>query len=153
MKATKKLVSGLAALTDEALDGLAAGIRDIGDGSTMVEYIGYGNPEERGGPCRVFRHAESGVAGLEHRVLHSPDGFSWGYGGSGPADLARSILWDAVGAEPAPWLTQEFKGRFVAKWPMHEGECWRISIQTVMAWVALISMQRGARILLVKGVA
>lgn len=27
-----------------------------------------------------------------HCICHSPDGFSWGYGGSGPADLALNIL-------------------------------------------------------------
>ena len=31
---------------------------------------------------------------LRHVVRHSPDGFQWGYGGSGPADLALSILHD-----------------------------------------------------------
>src|SRR5512135_81505 len=31
---------------------------------------------------------------LRHLVKHSPTGFSWGYGGSGPADLALSILRD-----------------------------------------------------------
>ncbi len=29
---------------------------------------------------------------LPHLVKHSPDGFAWGYGGSGPSDLARSML-------------------------------------------------------------
>ncbi len=29
---------------------------------------------------------------LTHVERHSPDGFQWGYGGSGPADLALSIL-------------------------------------------------------------
>jgi hypothetical protein len=36
---------------------------------------------------------------LRHVVKHSPSGFSWGYGGSGPADLALSILVDALGIE------------------------------------------------------
>lgn len=31
---------------------------------------------------------------LFHLIYHSPDGFEWGYGGSGPADLALSILFD-----------------------------------------------------------
>lgn len=35
---------------------------------------------------------------LRHVVRHSPSGLSWGYGGSGPADLARSLLLDALGA-------------------------------------------------------
>jgi hypothetical protein len=34
---------------------------------------------------------------LAHHVRHSPDGFSWGYGGSGPAELARCLLIDALG--------------------------------------------------------
>lgn len=34
---------------------------------------------------------------LPHHVKHSPTGFSWGYAGSGPADLARSLLIDALG--------------------------------------------------------
>ena len=33
---------------------------------------------------------------------HSPDGFEWGYGGSGPAQLALAILADAVGPEDPP---------------------------------------------------
>jgi hypothetical protein len=31
---------------------------------------------------------------LRHHVRHSPAGFNWGYGGSGPAELARCILID-----------------------------------------------------------
>jgi hypothetical protein len=38
---------------------------------------------------------------LPHLVKHSPDGFSWGYGGSGPADLARSLLADHLGPDKA----------------------------------------------------
>lgn len=28
---------------------------------------------------------------------HSPDGFQWGYGGSGPAQLALALLLDVIG--------------------------------------------------------
>jgi hypothetical protein len=34
---------------------------------------------------------------LRHVVKHSPTGFSWGYDGSGPSDLARCILIDVLG--------------------------------------------------------
>lgn len=34
---------------------------------------------------------------LRHIVKHSPTGMEWGYSGSGPADLARSLLIDALG--------------------------------------------------------
>ena len=42
-----------------------------------------------------IRHANGNVTFLKHRiVLHSPTGFGWGYGGSGPADLALNMLFD-----------------------------------------------------------
>lgn len=53
---------------------------------------------------------------LHHHVYHSPTGFSWGYGGSGPSDLAMSILWDYLGKEPSSEVYQNFKWEFVAKW-------------------------------------
>ena len=38
---------------------------------------------------------------LPHIKRHSPGGFEWGYAGSGPADLARSLLIDALGPAAA----------------------------------------------------
>lgn len=54
---------------------------------------------------------------LFHKVYHSPDGFEWGYGGSGPADLALSILYDYLDHdfEMAWEYHQIFKQSFVAK--------------------------------------
>lgn len=51
---------------------------------------------------------------------HSPDGFSWGYSGSGPAQLSLAMLmqvlrdWSRV--QP---IYQTFKERFVAHIPQH----------------------------------
>jgi hypothetical protein len=70
---------------------------------------------------------------LEHRVRHSPTGFSWGYGGSGPADLARSILWDFLGNEPAPWLYQAFKFAYVGRWPQ-DGN-WVLPAEEIRQWL------------------
>ena len=52
---------------------------------------------------------------LKHVCRHSPDGFQWGYGGSGPADAALSILHDCVGKEDAEILYYDFKWTFIAK--------------------------------------
>jgi len=52
---------------------------------------------------------------LKHIVRHSSD-FNWGYGGSGPADTALSILTDCLGREQANTLYQFFKWAFVAGW-------------------------------------
>ena len=48
---------------------------------------------------------------------HSPTGFEWGYGGSGPAQLALAILSDCIGDEAALQHYQEFKSTVVATLP------------------------------------
>jgi hypothetical protein len=50
---------------------------------------------------------------LPHFVKHSPDGYSWGYGGSGPAELARCLLIHALG-ERALCTTCNGRGRVTA---------------------------------------
>lgn len=49
---------------------------------------------------------------------HSPTGFEWGYGGSGPAQLALALLLHYL---PVPKvalaLYMRFKDEFVSKWP------------------------------------
>lgn len=52
---------------------------------------------------------------------HSPDGFAWGYGGSGPAQLALAICADALEHDQrALMVYQYFKDRVVARFPMEE---------------------------------
>ena len=49
---------------------------------------------------------------------HSPTGFEWGYGGSGPAQLALALLADHLGDdEEAVELHQEFKRAVIAELP------------------------------------
>lgn len=49
---------------------------------------------------------------------HSPDGFEWGYGGSGPSQLALAILLDVLqNSEEALRLYQQFKWDFIAVAP------------------------------------
>ncbi len=68
---------------------------------------------------------------------HSPDGFSWGYGGSGPAQLALAILLRELEDEgKARGLYQEFKRCVVAMWPNRVGTCWAITSAQVSLWVA-----------------
>lgn len=45
---------------------------------------------------------------------HSPTGFNFGYGGSGPAQLALAILLDYSGKIPHPACYQDFKRQFIA---------------------------------------
>ena len=68
---------------------------------------------------------------LEHHVYHSPTGFNWGYLGSGPSDLACSILWDFLGKEPGRELYMSFKGRFVAEM----GDEWEVDSDDIKEWI------------------
>lgn len=68
---------------------------------------------------------------LDHIERHSPDGFNWGFGGSGPADTALSILTDCLGMDVANRLYQLFKWEFVASW----GEEWSITEEKIREWV------------------
>ena len=84
----------------------------------------------------VICRREAGSAVVEgvsqEWVWHSPTGFEWGYGGSGPADLALNLLLKATGDRDfAAHHHQAFKWRFVAKLPEEGGaiaagdiECW-----------------------------
>ena len=63
---------------------------------------------------------------------HSPSGFQWGYGGSGPAQLALALLLDATGdPELSVRLHQAFKWGFVALW----GDTWEITDLDIRVWV------------------
>jgi len=65
---------------------------------------------------------------------HSPTGFSWGYGGSGPAQLALALLYDVTGdPEPAKGYYQAFKWAVVAQWPM-DGT-WEITANHIRVWL------------------
>ena len=53
---------------------------------------------------------------------HSPDGFNWSYGGSGPAQLALAILLTQTDESTALYLHQYFKWDVVAKLPKSDFE-------------------------------
>lgn len=71
-------------------------------------------------------------ASVPHAARHSPTGIEWGYGGSGPADLARSVLLAFVDPRTAEALYQRFKREVVARVP-DEGGVLRAA--DVRAWV------------------
>jgi len=69
-----------------------------------------------------------------HLRNHSPDGFEWGYQGSGPAQLALAILVEVMRDENAALrLYQRFKRQIVAKLPK---PWWLITEASVQDWVA-----------------
>ncbi len=84
---------------------------------------------------------------LRHINHHSPDGFEWGYGGSGPADLALAILVDFLEEDPKEVLVslktgqgepsaavhahQRFKDKFIVGLPKDH---WRLTEDEIKKW-------------------
>ncbi len=68
----------------------------------------------------VIEDERGGVSPLPLRLdlaNKSPTGFSWGYSGSGPAQLALALLADAIGEKEALEVYQDFKRDYVAVLP------------------------------------
>lgn len=142
------------ALDGNGADGIHAG--DHGPGAppdlSVPGAFGEGDgacvsvlPEDsalRGDPADVVLWRDAGGvahASVPHVVRHSPSGLEWGYGGSGPADLARSILLAFTDEDAAGRLYQHFKTEVVARVPEAGGV---IPAASVRRWLA----QRGAAV-------
>jgi hypothetical protein len=75
-------------------------------------------------------------------VRHSPDGFAWGYGGSGPAQLAFAILCDLYGEETARNFYQDFKDKVVSR--LHPDK-WRLTEAEIFSVLVEIQSERASR--------
>lgn len=65
---------------------------------------------------------------------HSPTGLEWGYGGSGPAQLAYCLLRECGLTKPqANKLYQQFKADVVAQ--MNHGGGFEITKEQILEWV------------------
>lgn len=61
---------------------------------------------------------------------HSPSDFEWGYGGSGPAQLALAICCDCLGDEVGPDVYQLFKRNYLSAWDAE----WEVSEAEIRQW-------------------
>jgi hypothetical protein len=74
---------------------------------------------------------------------HSPDGFNYGYGGSGPAQLSLALLADALGDdEKAQRFYQDVKFKVVARL---EGDRFELRQEDIQKKVAELEAERGRR--------
>ena len=69
----------------------------------------------------LWRTGGRARASVPHVPRHSPTGIEWGYVGSGPADLARSVLLALTDEGTADALYQRFKSEVVASVPESGG--------------------------------
>ena len=67
---------------------------------------------------------------------HSPDGFNWGYGGSGPGQLTLAILLEVTNNEKvALAYSHDFKARFIATINSQHTD-WELPEEEIIAWLA-----------------
>lgn len=95
-----------------------------------MKYRGY----RFGSKCVVVRDGKKISSRLD-LFNHSPSGFEWGYGGSGPAQTALAILADYLKDDDrAVLLHQKFKWDVIARMP-HDG--WTINDTLLRGWLQL----------------
>ena len=67
---------------------------------------------------------------------HSPDGFNWGYGGSGPGQLALALLLEVTDNEAvALRYYQDFKTRFIVTIDSQHDD-WEIPEEEIIGWLS-----------------
>jgi len=94
-----------------------------------------GNDYPHVGVVRLFEfgRAAHNLPVCLDKVNHSPDGFAWGYGGSGPAQLAYALLFDVTNDEDkSQRYYQNYKWAVVAKLPR---EPWTITATSILDWL------------------
>lgn len=85
--------------------------------------------------CTRNQNGTASVNIQQRIVRHSPDGFEWGYAGSGPSELALNILSIFIGQDAAErgGLYQRFKEHFIVPMPESGGV---IKKDEILQWIA-----------------
>jgi len=110
----------------------------------MKTYVG----QFENGEYQVIIEDDDGTGRINYQELplrldlinKSPTGFSWGYNGSGPAQLALALLADATGDEEALEMYQSFKSYFVAVLPAE----WYAPEEEIREMAQYLKSQEGA---------
>jgi hypothetical protein len=94
---------------------------------------------------RIYGNSENQKVYIDFRILdlsasqvirnHSPDGFSWGYSGSGPSQLALAILLHLTNDTlfSSTWY-QEYKKEFVSSWDSQKD--FDINLEDTYKWIS-----------------
>jgi hypothetical protein len=96
----------------------------------MITFYGFRKPNE----AIVFSNENDTIRRLPlflDEVNHSPTGFEWGYGGSGPAQLAYAILRKFADKDFAQVYYQQFKWDIVAKF---DKDNWTLTGEQIEYW-------------------
>lgn len=108
-----------------------------------VRYTCEGMDADRAGPVAVIVNRDGLARPLNPRFdlrNHSPDGFQYGYGGSGPAQLALAMLADFYDDRTAKRLYQQFKWDMIAT--LYQGDSWTITGDQIVSWRIGVETER-----------
>ena len=120
-------------LPDHGGDGAAGGLRLVSSGLRVAKPQAESSTRPDPDDVVLYRDIDGTArATVKHVVRHSPSGIEWGYHGSGPADLARSVLLAFTDEATAERLYQRFKAEIVALVPKAGGV---IRAADVRAWL------------------
>ena len=104
-------------------------IRKVRQSISTEENMPVVNVRGNGTSRRVWVNGKEIFPHVSQKVHnHSPDGFNWGYGGSGPAQLALGVLMEVAPVEKARASYQQFKWDVIA--PLPQGKDFEININT-----------------------
>ena len=98
----------------------------------------YSGERARDGSVRVRVEQDGAVRPLAHAAGHDSGRFDYGYDGSGPADLARSILADYLGYAPKWRVYRAFLHQFIV--PLDRSEPWTLTEAEISAWLVLMGV-------------
>lgn len=102
----------------------------------IKRFKGEPNPPNQGGPCDVYVVHEDGYMDELDKYLdevnHSPSGFAWGYGGSGPAQLAFAILAEMFDTQTAHTYYQDFKKEVISS--LDQDASWTLTADWINEW-------------------
>jgi hypothetical protein len=106
--------------------------RPAADWSPFDAVMYYRIERTAGGVFAWAHHASGKRVAIPHIVKHSPTGMEFGYGGSGPCDLALSIVAYELRREDIhPRIYQSFKWTFIAS---ANGDEFTIDRADVVRW-------------------
>ncbi len=110
----------------------------------MTAYRGIPERTKKGGFVVEVVEADGRVRPLRPRNAlynHSPDGFAWGYGGSGPAQLALALAADVLDDdERALKVYQDLKFAYVAGWA--QDQPWQVEATELLGWIRGLEAKR-----------
>lgn len=108
----------------------------------MITYKGERNIKEGSQKVTIIFSPDK-VEYLKHRyVSHSPDGFNWGYLGSGPSDLSLNILYDyfiryytLIEDEKRKELSYQFHQQFKVDFISQFKDNWELTDSQISKWL------------------